>query len=239
MNKNTQATSDLNVLANIYQPGTLNIIGGLSCMVRTALALNLARQTNAETAYFCTVNEYFQLTHGARLGLKENATEPLWVHLNAILPTTVDEIRDKVLQMQTIHPIRWVIVDYLQLLEPCPMSDGTSIAILEGLKAMAEDFQIAVIAMSQLARYVDSDYRTPDLQQLKNMLHVVHMPYVVDDVRLISTRDFDRHDILLCPDGYNPCNWKDAHGIVDVLSTEINRSGLDDCSFHFDTWSKI
>ena len=239
MDQNSQTKPDLNVLAIMYPPGTLNIIGGLTCMVRTALALNLARQTSTETVYFCTVNEYFQLTHGARLGLKEKATEPSWVHLNAILPTTIDEIRDKVLQMHTAHPIRWVIVDNLQLLEPCPMCDGTSIAILEGLKAMAEDFQVAVIAISQLARYVDRDYRAPDLQQLKNMLHVVHLPHVVDDVRLISTRNFDRHDILLCPDGYNPCNWKGAHSIVDVLSTEINRSGFGDCSFRFDTWCKI
>ena len=77
MDQNSQTKPDLNVLAIIYQPGTLNIIGGLTCMVRTALALNLARQTSTETVYFCTVNEYFQLTHGARLGLKEKATEPL------------------------------------------------------------------------------------------------------------------------------------------------------------------
>ena len=235
MDQNSQTTSGLNVLANIYRPGTLNIIGGLACMVRTTLALNLACQTGTETAYFCTINSYFQLTHGARLGSQMNVSEPSWVHFDAILPTTVDGMRDKVFQLQTIHPIRWVIVDYLQLLEPCPMRDGASTAILEGLKAMAEDFQVAVIAMSQLARYVNRDYRTPDLQQLKNMLHVVQLPCVVDDVRLISTRDFDQHDILLCPDGYNPCYWKGTHGIVDVLSTEINRSGFDDCCFHFDT----
>ena len=42
MDQNSQTTSGLNVLANIYQPGTLNIIGGRLGIGKTTLAFNLA-----------------------------------------------------------------------------------------------------------------------------------------------------------------------------------------------------
>ena len=160
--KNQRALAQLSAL---YRPGTLNLIGGRPGMGKTTLAFQLATEAQLPTAYFSLKMKREQLL------LRHSTGQcPEWIHIDDTAILTVDSVREKVRQLRETHDIRWVIIDYLQLMvSPIPNTDrGTELAaILEELKAMAVELQVAVIALTQLMRTVmlHDDYR-PILQDV-------------------------------------------------------------------------
>ena len=181
--KNQRALAQLYAL---YRPGTLNLIGGRSGMGKTTLAFQLATEAQLPTAYFSLKMKREQLL------LRHSTGQcPEWIHLDDTATLTVDSVREKVRQLREIHDIRWVIIDYLQLMvSPIPNTDrGTELAaILEELKAMAVELQVAVIALTQLMRTVmlHDDYR-PILQDVHDWERIGQW---VDDVRLLHRDDY-------------------------------------------------
>lgn len=181
--KNQRALTQLSAL---YRPGTLNLIGGRPGMGKTTLAFQLATEAQLPTAYFSLKMKREQLL------LRHSTGQcPEWIHLDDTATLTVDSVREKVRQLREIHDIRWVIIDYLQLMvSPIPNTDrGTELAaILEELKAMAVELQVAVIALTQLMRTVmlHDDYR-PILQDVHDWERIGQW---VDDVRLLHRDDY-------------------------------------------------
>ena len=181
--KNQRALAQLYAL---YRPGTLNLIGGRSGMGKTTLAFQLATEAQLPTAYFSLKMKREQLL------LRHSTGQcPEWIHIDDTATLTVDSVREKVRQLRETHDIRWVIIDYLQLMvSPIPNTDrGTELAaILEELKAMAVELQVAVIALTQLMRTVmlHDDYR-PILQDVHDWERIGQW---VDDVRLLHRDDY-------------------------------------------------
>jgi len=181
--KNQRALTQLSAL---YRPGTLNLIGGRPGMGKTTLAFQLATEAQLPTAYFSLKMKREQLL------LRHSTGQcPEWIHIDDTATLTVDSVREKVRQLRETHDIRWVIIDYLQLMvSPIPNTDrGTELtAILEELKAMAVELQVAVIALTQLMRTVmlHDDYR-PILQDVHDWERIGQW---VDDVRLLHRDDY-------------------------------------------------
>lgn len=181
--KNQRALTQLSAL---YRPGTLNLIGGRPGMGKTTLAFQLATEAQLSTAYFSLKMKREQLL------LRHSTGQcPEWIHIDDTAILTVDSVREKVRQLRETHDIRWVIIDYLQLMvSPIPNTDrGTELAaILEELKAMAVELQVAVIALTQLMRTVmlHDDYR-PILQDVHDWERIGQW---VDDVRLLHRDDY-------------------------------------------------
>ncbi len=181
--KNQRALTQLSAL---YRPGTLNLIGGRPGMSKTTLAFQLVTETRQPTAYFSLKMKREQLL------LRHSTGQcPEWIHLDDTATLTVDSVREKVRQLRETHDIRWVIIDYLQLMvSPIPNTDrGIELAaILEELKAMAVELQVAVIALTQLMRTVmlHDDYR-PILQDVHDWERIGQW---VDDVRLLHRDDY-------------------------------------------------
>lgn len=176
----------LDQLSALYQPGTLDLIGGRPGMGKTTLAFQLATETHLPTAYFSLKMKSDQLL------LRHASTQcPEWIHLDDTATLTVNSIREKVRQLQETYDIRWVIIDYLQLMtssQPYPNREDEIIHIIQELKKMAVEQHVAVIALTQLLRTVlmHDDYR-PILQDMPNWERIGEW---VDDVRLLHRDDY-------------------------------------------------
>ncbi len=85
---------------------------------------------------------------------------------------TILEIRSMARRLQMEHKLSLLIVDYLQLIMPRVNSESTVQQVTEisrGLKGLARDLAIPVVAISQLSRNVDQGgYRVPRLSDLRD-----------------------------------------------------------------------
>jgi replicative DNA helicase len=84
---------------------------------------------------------------------------------------TVLEMRTKARRAQHEHPLGLIIIDYLQLMQASGRSDGNRVQevseISRGLKLIARELNVPVIALSQLSRSVES--RNPQIPQLADL----------------------------------------------------------------------
>ncbi|MDB5187334.1 MAG: Replicative helicase [Candidatus Saccharibacteria bacterium] len=84
---------------------------------------------------------------------------------------TVLEMRTKARRIAHDQPIGLIIIDYLQLMQGSGKSDGNRVQevseISRGLKLIARELNVPVIALSQLSRSVES--RSPQIPQLSDL----------------------------------------------------------------------
>jgi len=84
---------------------------------------------------------------------------------------TVLEMRTKARRQAHIHPLGLIIVDYLQLMQGSGRDNGNRVQevseISRGLKLIARELNVPVIALSQLSRSVES--RSPQIPQLSDL----------------------------------------------------------------------
>ena len=214
--KNQRALTQLSA---IYQPGTLNLIGGRPGMGKTTLAFQLATETHLPTAYFSHEMKRDQL-----LLRHASGQCPEWIHLDDTATLTVDSIREKVRQLQETYDIRWVIIDYLQLMtssQPFTNRGEEMTHIIQELKKMAEEFQVAVIVLTQLMRTVlmRDDYR-PILQDVPDWERIGQW---VDNVRLLYRAEY-----------YHIVGGK--KNLLEVLATECGQSSVPDLQLKYLEW---
>lgn len=216
IDKNQRALAQLSA---IYRPGTLNLIGGCPGMGKTTLAFQLATETRQSTAYFSLKMKCEQLL------LRHSTGQcPEWIHIDDTATLTVDSIREKVRQLRETYDIRWLIIDYLQLMtssQPYPNREDEIIHIIQELKKMAVEQQVAVIALTQLLRTVmmHDDYR-PILQDVHDWERIGQW---VDDVRLLHRDEY-----------YHIVGGK--KNLLEVLATECGQSGVPDLQLKYLNW---
>lgn len=84
---------------------------------------------------------------------------------------TVLEMRTKARRVNHEQPLGLIIVDYLQLMQGSGRSDGNRVQevseISRGLKLIARELNVPLIALSQLSRTVES--RSPQIPQLSDL----------------------------------------------------------------------
>ncbi len=101
---------------------------------------------------------------------KELQSAPLYIDDTPALP--ISSVAARARRLKRSHGLDALFVDYLQLLRPASArSDGRVQEISEitqGLKAIAKELQIPVVALSQLSRAVESrDDKRPQLSDLR------------------------------------------------------------------------
>jgi replicative DNA helicase len=84
---------------------------------------------------------------------------------------TIHSLKSTVRQIKRTHNIEIVIIDYLQLIEsPTSKNDNREVEISKisrGLKLMAKELEVSVIALSQLSRDIEKRRDTPRLSDLR------------------------------------------------------------------------
>ena len=176
---------DLDKLTSGFQPGDLVIIAARPSMGKTALALNLARNACLETgqpaAIFSLEMSKEQLSLrmlSSEAKVDSGRMRGGWVSQSDLakinraagalydLPLFIDdspaisalEIRAKTRRMKMNEGLGLVVVDYLQLMKGRASAERRDLEISEisrGLKALAKELNLPVVALSQLNRKVE------------------------------------------------------------------------------------
>ena len=194
----------LTKLINSYQPGTLNLICGRPGMGKTTLAINMALTANAPMAVF-DLGQKWQYAH-CKLPAQR-------IHIDRTPCQTADDIWEKVLQIQKTMPVRWVIIDWLQLICPGQNMDENS----KKLKAMAVELQVVVIALSGVRRSAEQrENKKPILQDTREWESIE--PWL-DDVRILYRPGYYRIE----EDEYGS-----THDVCYIFSTERHQGDLGD-----------
>ena len=191
---------DLDVDTGGLQPGELIVIAARPSMGKTALALNMARNAAVDhgkrVAIFSL--EMTRLSLLLRLLASEARVDfnsfrkgygtpkahrdliaaanrlshaRMWIDDSGMI--TILEVRAKCRRLATEHGLDLVILDYLQLAHgdhPVQRKDLEIAEISHGLKSLAKELRIPVIALSQLNRgpeQRDPDKRRPNMGDLR------------------------------------------------------------------------
>jgi replicative DNA helicase len=137
--------------------------------------------------------------------------------------TNVMEMRTKARRLQSEHGLGLVIVDYLQLISGGGRTnDGRQQEVSEisrGLKSLARELGVPVIALSQLSRAVESrDDKRPNLSDLRDSGSIEQD---ADVVMFIYRDDF-----------YHP-NDTDRPNIADILIKKHRNGATGDVELYF------
>jgi replicative DNA helicase len=173
---------DLDEMTSGLQPGELVIIAARPSMGKTALALNIAQHVGTRTdrtvGIFSLEMSKEQLflrmltseagidSHRLRTGfLGEND----WTRLSTAMGTLADarifiddspsvavlEMRAKARRLVLEHGLNLILVDYIQLMQSGGRYENRTLelgAISRGLKGLAKELAVPVVALSQLSR---------------------------------------------------------------------------------------
>ena len=118
-----------------------------------AYAFQLAVKMRIPTIYFSN-----QMKREHLLQFQAPKGCPKWITIDDSCPLTVDRMREKVRLLKESHQIQLVIIDFLQLITYDNSLDNANrseqmVAIARALKCIAEDFNVAVIAISALMHF--------------------------------------------------------------------------------------
>jgi replicative DNA helicase len=104
----------------------------------------------------------------------------------------VMEMRTKARRLQSEHDLGLIVIDYLQLMSGRKSSSDNRVQevseISRGLKGLARELNVPVIALSQLSRSVES--RTPPIPQLSDLRESGSIEQDADVVMFIYRDDY-------------------------------------------------
>ncbi|MDO8557500.1 MAG: replicative DNA helicase [Candidatus Jorgensenbacteria bacterium] len=211
-----------NLLSGL-QKSDLILLGARPSYGKTSLALDIARQAalmGRSVGVFSLEMSRDQVID--RL-IASQANVPLWRlrsgHLNdelefAMIQQALDELSkiplfiddsgsQNILQMRSMarrlqieHGLELVVIDYLQLIQPRTTSDNLVQQITEisrGLKSLARELNVPVLALSQLSR--DVEKRETKVPRLSDLRDSGSLEQDADVVMFIHRKDRDRTDI--------------------------------------------
>jgi replicative DNA helicase len=189
--------NDLDDLTGGFQPGNLIVLAARPAMGKSSLATNFAENAALDhgvpVALFSLEMSETELAHRFLASQARVSSDELrkgrvkadrWPKVNsaagklAAAPLYIDdssdlgvlELRAKARRLAARHGLGMVIVDYLQLMRPDGRADNRVEQIGQisrGLKILARELHVPVVAVSQLSRAVES--RHPSIPMLSDL----------------------------------------------------------------------
>jgi replicative DNA helicase len=189
--------TDLDELTHGFQPGTLVILGARPGIGKSSFGVNVAQyvaSTNRVVGLFSLempseelfVRQLAAEAHidGHRLqsgqvkdrewGLISAALAKITessVYIDPTPAVTIFEVRSRARRLKVEHGLDLIILDYLQLMSSRDRKDTRALelgAISAGLKNLAKELRIPILALSQLSREIDKRGDRPRLSDLRD-----------------------------------------------------------------------
>jgi len=122
---------------------------------------------------------------------------PLFIDDSPVM--SIGDLRARARRMCHQHNVELIIVDYLQLLQANRFRDSRAVEVGEisaGLKALARELEVPVLAVAQLSRAVEKEQRVPRMSDLResgaieqdaDVIMFLHQPGMGDDERKWET----------------------------------------------------
>ncbi len=129
-----------------------------------------------------------------KIGHAINALSEAKVFIDDTASATILEIKTKARRLQSEHGLGLIILDYLQLMEAPSKSEGRVQEIAEitrGLKAIARELNVPVVALSQLSRAVEMN--KPAIPKLAHLRESGSIEQDADVVMFIYRKAADRN----------------------------------------------
>lgn len=177
---------DLDKITSGFHPGELIVIAGRPSMGKTAFTLNLASYVSIEekipTAFFSlemSAEQLFNRLIGAYAEINLSSLRsgfintldfqritqaashlsesPMYIDETATL--SIGDLRNKARRLVHQYGVKMIIIDYLQLMSAPIHFESKAVEVAEiskGLKSIARELSVPVIALSQLNRGVES-----------------------------------------------------------------------------------
>ena len=209
-----------NILAGL-QKSDLIILAARPSMGKTALALNIAHHVAVKegipVGYFSLEMSKEQLidrllasesgvdSWRLRTGALEDSDFPKINHAMAVLSeapffiddsalTNIMEVRTKARRLQSEHDLGLIVIDYLQLMSGRGGENRVQEVseISRGLKGIARELNVPLIALSQLSRSVEM--RSPQIPQLADLRESGSIEQDADVVAFIYREDYYNPD---------------------------------------------
>jgi replicative DNA helicase len=202
MGKTTLVTNLMYNVATINQKGVLMF--SLEMSKEQITDRMLADASNVDSWNIRTGNfkgdDFMKLTEA----MSEMSEAPVWIDDTPGM--NVSQMRTKARRAVHDHDIGMVVIDYLQLMYGTSNYGGNRVQelseISRGLKLMAKELNVPVIALSQLSRTVES--RSPQIPQLADLRESGSIEQDADIVMFIYREDY-----------YNP--ETDRQHITDLI----------------------
>lgn len=172
-------------------------------MGRSQLVQRLLSQQSSVAGYKIKVNKLEQYD---RIRLFEaKAVMRTWpIKINDEAGMTLRRLRTKATIWKKKHGIRFLVVDYLQLMGSDNNKANREAVISEisrGLKVLAKDLDIPIIALSQLSREVEK--RTDKMPQLSDLRESGAIEQDADQIWFLMRPDYYKMDGSISVDGGN------------------------------------
>lgn len=129
-----------------------------------------------------------------RIGHAINSLSEAKLFIDDTASANILEIKTKARRLQSEHGLSLIILDYLQLMESPTKSEGRVQEIAEitrGLKAIARELNVPVVALSQLSRAVELS--KPALPKLAHLRESGSIEQDADVVMFIYRKAADRN----------------------------------------------
>ncbi|MDP6106887.1 MAG: replicative DNA helicase [Candidatus Brocadiia bacterium] len=189
--------TDLNEITNGLQPGELVVVAARPSVGKTTLALNILHyvcmverrpaalftlEMGAEqiVSNFLCMHLRLDTQRFRRGDLKDSEWRDIEdsVHDMVELPLFIDDtpalrlsdLRARARRMHHQHGVELIVVDYMQLVRPTRGRDNRATEVAEisaGLKALARELEVPLLAVAQLNRSVDKESRQPRMSDLR------------------------------------------------------------------------
>ncbi len=168
----------------------------------------------------------------------EMASLPL--HIDDTPALSIAALRSRARRLKRVHNVALIVVDYLQLVRPSSNNSQTNRVqevseITQGLKAIAKELDIPVIALSQLSRAVES--REDKRPQLADLRESGSIEQDADIVMFVFREEYYMQRLQPREGTPEHAEWMNkmaaVHGLADVIVAKHRNGPVDTVTLQF------